>query len=184
MRYRSDVLSERLASSLRVAALAAATLACATLGCSDVTRFSTGPDESYCGNIIPGPFVRQGFKPGVRMRMSFDADRLSDLPGVISTDDGTLKEAALRPIPQLANDPLSNLQFGDGRTRNLLTVVGVSDGQTAFAVVSLMENGEAEVRIVRGAPLPPGVTAKPAQEGVELFGVFPLVKQKGKCGDF
>lgn len=165
---------------MHVAALALAVAASAA--CSDVTKFSTGPDERYCGNIVPGPFVRQGFRPGVRMRMSFDADRLSEQPGVISTDDGTLVEAALRPIPQLANDPLSNLQFGDGRTRNLLTVVGVSDGQSAFAVVSLMENGDTEVRILRGAPLPPGVTAKPAQEGVELFGVFPLVRQKGTCG--
>ena len=152
------------------------------LGCNDVTRFSTDPDESYCGSIIPGPFVRKGFEPGVRMRMTFNADRLADLPGVISTDDGSLSNAPLRPIPQLANDPLSTLQFGEGRQRNLLLVVGVEDGQTAFAVVSLMDSGDVEVRIVRGAPLPPGVTAQPVQESRELFGVFPLARQRGTCG--
>jgi len=77
----------------------------ALLGCNDVTRFSTAADESYCGSIVPGPFVREGFGPGVRMRMSFDADHLGDKPGVISTDDSLFDKADLRPIPQLATTP-------------------------------------------------------------------------------
>jgi hypothetical protein len=166
----------------RRAAWVAVSAVCVLLGCSDVTRFSTAADERYCGSIVPGPFVRHGFGPGVRMRMSFNADRLADMPGVMSTDDGMLQEAQLRPIPEISNDPLATLQFGDGRTRNLLLVAGASDGQTAFVVVSLMENGTVEVRIMRGAPLPPGVTAKPVQESPELFGVFPLVRQRGTCG--
>jgi hypothetical protein len=155
--------------------------------CKDVTRFSTAPDEKYCGSIIPGPFVRKGFQAGVKMRMSFDADRIWDAPGVISTDDGTLEEAALRPIPALSHDALSTLQFGEGRTRNLLNMVSTSDtssggGQSAVVVVSLLENGDAEVRILRGAPLAPGVEARPVQDGPELFGVFPLTRQRGTCG--
>lgn len=151
-------------------------------GCNDVTRFSTEAGESYCGSVITGPFVRQGFGPGVRMRMSFDADRIDTQPGVLSTDDGMFTEAPLRVIPQLSNDPLSTLQFGEGRTRNLLVGVGPTDGQTAFAVVSLMENGNVEVRIVRGAPPPAGVTAIPAHEPRTLFGVFPLTRQRSRCG--
>jgi len=150
-------------------------------GCNDVTRFSTEAGESYCGNIVPGPFVRQGFKPDVRMRMSFDADRIDTQPGVLSTSDGMFTEAPLRSIPQLGNDPLSTLQFGEGRSRNLFVGVSPSDGQTAFAVVSLMENGNVEVRVVRGAPPPAGVTSIPAHEAPTLFGVFPLTRQRSRC---
>jgi hypothetical protein len=162
-------------------------LALCAASCKDVTRFSTAPDEKYCGSIIPGPFVRKGFQAGVKMRMSFDANRIWDAPGVISTDDGTLAEAALRPIPALSHDVLSTLQFGEGRTRNFLNMVATSDtnaggGQSAVAVVSLLENGDAEVRILRGAPLPPGVQARPVEDGPEVFGVFPLTRQRGNCG--
>jgi hypothetical protein len=168
--------------NLALSALVIAVGGAALAGCNDVTRFSTAADESFCGSIVPGPFVRQGFGPGVRMRLTFDADRLSDRPGVISTDDGLLDRAALRPIPQLANDPLSSLQFGEGRMRNLLLGVSPTEGPNAFAVVSLMENGNIEVRVIRGAPLPPGVTAYPVESGTQLFGVFPLARQKGQCG--
>lgn len=156
-------------------------------GCNDVTRFSTEADESYCGNIVQGRFVRSGFGPAVRMRMTFDADRIDSQPGVLSTKDlndntELFKDAPLRAIPQLANDPLSTLQFGEGRSRNLLAAVTPSDGQTAFAVVSLLENGNVEVRILRGAPPPAGVTAIPAHEPPTLFGVFPLTRQRSRCG--
>jgi len=151
-------------------------------GCDDVSEYTTGPDERYCGSVVPGPFVRQGFGPGVRMRMSFDASRLGSEPGVISTDYGTFGEAPLRAIPQLQNDPLSTLQFGEGRSRNLLLGLLPADGQTAVAVVSLMENGDVEVRILRGAPPPTGVSAVPVHEAGSLFAVFKLSKQRGLCG--
>jgi hypothetical protein len=163
-------------------ALAVASGCAALAGCNDVSRFSTAADESYCGSIVTGPFVRQGFGPGIRMRLNFDADRLSEKPGEVSTDDGLLDHAMLRPIPQLANDPLSSLQFGEGRVRNLLLGVSPSQGPSAFAIVSLMENGNIEMRVMRGAPLPSGVTAYPVESGTQLFGVFPLARQKGQCG--
>ncbi len=157
-------------------------IACgALIGCNDVSRFSTAADESYCGNVVSGAFVREGFGPGVRMRMSFDADKLADMPGLISTDDGMFDNAMMRRIDQLANDPLSTLQFGEGRVRNLLLGIEPTRGSTAFAVVSLMDNGSVEVRVLRGAPLPRGVNAYPV-ETIQMFGVFPLIRQKGKCG--
>jgi hypothetical protein len=169
----------RLVAPARLLAL----LACAAaLGCNDISRFSTGAGEAYCGSIIPGPFVRQGFGPGVRMRLTFDADRIADAPGVLSTDDRLFERVGLRPIPQLHHDPLSTLQFGDGRVRNLLFGVEPKSGPTAFVFVSLIENGNVEVRVLRGAPPAAGVTAVPVESGTPLFGVFPLAKQTGSCG--
>jgi len=161
--------------------LALATFPVVVMGCKDISRFGTGPDESYCGGIVPGGFVRQGFAPGVAMRLHIDPDRLQDAPGDISTDDGTFVDAPLRPIPQLAHDSLSTLDFGEGRVRNLLLGAQPAQGATAYVIVSLLENESVEVRVLRGAP-PTDTEAVPVSWfGPELFGVFPLVRQKGTC---
>lgn len=153
--------------------------------CNDVTRFSTKPGESYCGNIVAGPFVRAGFGPGVRMRLRFDADRLESQPGTISTSDELFTDAPLRPIPQLFHDPLSTLSFGEGRERNLVYVVTPTNpkaGPSLFAVVSLLHDGKVEVRLLRGAPPAPGTTAVSEAEGKQLFGVFSLDREDSTCG--
>lgn len=153
--------------------------------CNDVTRFSTQVGEAYCGSIVAGPFVRAGFGPGVRMRMRFDADQLESRPGTISTDDGLLTDAPLRPIPELFHDPLSTLGFGEGRERNLVYVVTPTSpqaGPSLMAVVSLLHDGNAEVRLLRGAPPLPGTTAVSDADGKQLFGVFSLSREEGTCG--
>lgn len=170
-----------------LAAPRAVLLACIALGvlsgvaCKDISRFSTGPGESFCGSIIPASFLRQGFGPGVRMRLTLDTDHLDDAPGVIVTDDGKLDSAPLRPIPQLAHDALSTLNFGEGRERNLLFGISTIDGPQALAVVSLLENGDIEVRVLRGSALLPGELPPPT-DGDQLYGVFPLQRQQGTCG--
>lgn len=151
-------------------------------GCDDITRFGTGPDESYCGQIVPGGFVRQGFAPGVRLRLHLDTDRLQVAPGDLATDDGLLSDAQLRPIPQLAHDSLSTMSFGEGRVRNLLFGAQPEDGAAVYVIISLLENESVEVRILRGAPATQGEAPPAAEHGPDLFGVFPLVRQKGTCG--
>ena len=151
--------------------------------CKDATRFSTAPGESYCGRIVAAPFVRRGFADNVRVRMSFDADRLDTTPGVLSTDDRLLVDAPMRPLPELSHDPLSTFNFGEGRDKNLLFAVDPTDaakGPTICVVVSLMHGGDAEVRLVRGAPSSDG--SMPAGNGEPLFGVFaPLTREPGQC---
>jgi hypothetical protein len=91
-------------------------------------------------------------------------------------------DAPLRPIPQLAHDSLSTLNFGEGRVRNLLLAAQPTQGAPAYVIVSLLENESVEVRVLRGAP-PTDTEAVPKNFfGSELFGVFPLVRQKGSCG--
>lgn len=180
MRYLLLVLSRTAAS---VAALAVTLLPALVLqGCKDITRFSTGDGEAYCGDIVLGGFVREGFGTGVTMRLHLDTDRLQDAPGVVSTSDGLFVDAPLRPIPQLAHDSLSTLQFGEGRVRNLLFGAQPTEGATAYVVISLLENESVEVRVLRGAPAAPGEQPSADEQGPELFGVFPLVRRKGTCG--
>ncbi len=115
------------------------------------------------------------------MRLAVDVDRIADFPGEITTEDGQFVHASLRAIPQVAHDQLATFQFGDGRVRNLLCGVEPAQGTTAMAILSLLDNGNAEVRIVRGAPLAPQ-QAPPSNNESPLFGIFPLSRQKGTCG--
>ncbi|RYE93397.1 MAG: hypothetical protein EOO75_04465 [Myxococcales bacterium] len=167
-RPRSGTLSRPLA------ALCLASLALPG-GCKDVSDYSTAPDESYCGSVVQGPFVRSGLDPSVQMRLRLDADALATAPGVITTSDGLLADAALQVVPQVFNDPLSTMQFGEGRRRNLVYTALPQDGTAAVLVVlSLMESGDVEARLLRG---PAASSAPPA-----IFGVFPLQRRKGACG--
>jgi hypothetical protein len=160
----------------------------AACGCRDVSHFSTAPGEAYCGPIVQGEFVRQGFPRSARLRMTFNADLTGqyDLPGQITTDDGLLDGVWMRPIPQLAHDPLSTLNFGEAREENRIFAVDPSDparGPTILAFLSLLRDGNAEVRLIRGAP-PLREATTFAGDGSPIFGVFsPLVKQPaGQCG--
>ncbi len=154
-------------------------------GCRDISSFSTAPGESYCGRIVDAPFIRRGLSASTRMRLHFDADRVSIAPGSVSTDDGLLVEAPLRPLPELAHDPLLSFSFGEGRDRNFLFAVDPTDaasGPTIHFVLSLMRNGDAEVRLLRGAPPADETAVPPPANGVPLFGVFaPLHREPGEC---
>jgi hypothetical protein len=154
-------------------------------GCKDVSRFSTAPGESYCGELVSASFVMRGFSNvPLRMRMKFDANHIADAPGTLSTDDGLLTNTPMRPVPELLNDPLSTFNFGEGRDKNLLFAVDPTEptrGPTIMAIVSLMHGGDAEVRLVRGAPSSDGGAAG-AVDGDALFGVFaPMTRQPGLC---
>jgi hypothetical protein len=155
------------------------------VACRDLSSFTTGGDR-YEGAVVQGDFVRAGVGPLTSLCLTLDTDRLQDAPGAISTDDGRFHAVPLRSIPQIWHDPLSTLSFGDGRLRNLVyaaqtsSPVGGVSGDV-LVVVSLMESGDVEVRLVRGAP---GVAAQgdsgAASDG-NVFAVFDLTRQQGPC---
>src|SRR5262249_34478789 len=134
--------------------------------------------------IVNASFVRRGFSETVRLRMTFDADKMATAPGTLSTDDQLLTNTPMRPVPELFHDPLSTFNFGEGRDKNLLFVVDPTDpakGPSIFVVVSLMHAGDAEVRLLRGAPAVAGADAG-AADGEPLFGLFsPMSRQRDSC---
>jgi hypothetical protein len=154
--------------------------------CRDNSRFASHGDR-FEGSVVKGSFVRSGVGEDVKMCLSLDTDHLQDTPGSITTSDGRFRQTSLRPIPQIWHDPLSTLNFGDGRVQNLVYAVsplvsdaGVAEMQDVMVVVSLMQSDHIEVRLLRGAPQsdagpPPPGTASP------LFGVFNLDRQPGPC---
>ncbi|MCL2450703.1 MAG: hypothetical protein FWD17_17285 [Polyangiaceae bacterium] len=160
--------------------------ALAVFGCRDVSSFTTSPNDRYEGVVVDADFVRSGIAAGTSLCLTLDADHLQDAPGLISTRDGRFHLAPLRSIPQIWNDPLSTLSFGEGRLKNLVYVVsattpfGDNEGDDVLAVVSLMQSGGVEVRLVRGAP-PVGGDAGATGAPTNVFGVFQLAREKGPC---
>ena len=152
----------------------------AAIGCRDVSSFTNDGDH-FEGSVVAGSFVRAGVGDDVRMCLVLDAAHLQDAPGTLRSSDGLFVDTPLRPIPQLWHDPLSTLSFGEGRTKNLVYVAtphSVEGPETdAFIVLSLMQSGGVEVRVMRGAPSDTGASPSTAN----LFGVFTLDREKGPC---
>lgn len=174
----------------RAATLAASITAASLFGCHEVSDFSTSSGGSYQGSITGAHFVRTGIGASVRMCLAIDADRLQDAPGTISTSDGLFQKAALRPIPQFWQDPLSTFNFGEGRIQNVLYVASENAADTGtplgasgdvFVVLSFMVAGTIEVRLLRGAPGAPAAGDDGGAGPPSLFGVFSLTRESGSC---
>jgi len=165
-------------------ALLAAVVFCAS--CQDVGSFTTQPGECYRGSIVNASFVRAGFEEDTRLSMTFDTSALADgrgPAGVMWSSDGRFTASAIGQMSQLAHDSLSQFQFPGGRIRNYLLNVVAADGVPATVVISLMENGLVEARIMRPEMdiCPPGEEGCASPESYDaLFGVFRL-EIDGSC---
>lgn len=164
----------------------AAPAAIALVGCRDLSGFNTN-GGSYQGPVINAPFILAGFDGGTtNMCVTLDTDHLQDTPGSLSTSDGRFHAASMRTIPQIWQDPLSTLQFGEGRLKNLVYVTRATssfndgDGNDVLTVVSLMQAGDIEVRLLRGAPLV-GADGGASGDIDNVFAVFDLTKQSAPC---
>ncbi len=160
---------------LVVASLGACFMACvATSGCDHFDRFGTG-SGSLEGTIEPSDLVRAGFPPGTSLCLELDTSQLQSAPGSLSTSDGRFSRTTLRPIPPLASDTLSNLSFADGQVRNLLFAVRTIEPspRDLLAIISLLDTGRVEVRLLNGAPGAAGIDP--------LYGVFALEKKSTRC---
>jgi hypothetical protein len=168
-----------------VPALALVLTVASASGCRDLSGFSSG-SGSYAGPVVQASFVLAGMDPSTNLCVTLDTDHLQDGPGALSTSDGRFGTVPLRPIPQLWQDPLSTFTFGEGRLKNLMYVATAStpfsdgNGNDVFVVVSLMQSGGVEVRLIRGAP---GliVDGGSTPTGGNLFAVFDLTRQSGPC---
>jgi hypothetical protein len=156
------------------------------VACRDLTGFNTN-GASYQGAVVDAPFVLAGIDGGsTNLCLTLDTNHLQDTPGNLSTSDGRFHAVPMRSIPQIWQDPLSTLQFGEGRVKNMIYMVRAStpfsddDGNDVLAVVSLMQSGDIEVRLVRGAPdyTPDGGTISTMQN---VFGIFDLTRQSTPC---
>lgn len=163
-------------------------------GCHSLEQFDTKEGEAFCGPITLGSAYRQGFSPRVQLRLRLDTERifLEESPGTVSTfeagSDGAepirlLDAAPLRPFAPLTHDALADLDFGDGRERNLVYAVSPADpsAESMIAIVSLRTDDTVEVRLIRPGQ-PADASGEPTLERKPLFGVFALQKREDLCG--
>lgn len=166
---------------MRAALLGLAAVLPYLASCRDLSGFSTTDGDRYENKVVSAPFVLAGLQPDTSLCLTLDTDHLQDTPGAISTDDGMFQKAPLRPIPQIWHDPLSTLSFGEGRLKNLIYVATPTAGDDVFVVVSLMQSGDIEVRLLRGAPGLPTDAGATQSAGQNLFAVFDLTRKEGPC---
>lgn len=168
----------------------------ASAGCRSLDRFETEAPEAYCGSLVGAPqfhdgFVPTGSPPSLSLRLDLDMSSLTTRPGVLTSDDGEsgmcaktngrplFEGASLRAIPQLANDTLSQADFGEGHDHDFFAWVDSTCQGTMLAVVSLLKNDTVEVRLLKpAADPPPG--APP--EKLPGFALFSLNRHTGGCG--
>jgi hypothetical protein len=166
-----------------------------TPACRDLSGFTTGTGNSYEGPIVVAPFVRayvdaatvtdSGAVVTTQACLTLDADHLQDAPGALSTSDGMFRAVPMRTIPQVWQDPLSTLSFGEGRIKNLIYVASATQpfpdgaGRDVFVIVSLMQSGDVEVRLLRGAASL-GDGGASAQDD-HLFAVYDLKRKTTPC---
>lgn len=161
-------------------------LACgaSAISCSDLSRFSTTAGESYCGIVTGGSFVRSpGLAEGTKMRLQLDTDAMQSQPGHLWTGELSpgerMQGAELRAIEQLEHDLLSDLTFGEGVVKSSVAVVELGHTEVV-AVISLMQSGGVDVRLMRGDGR--SVYADGTPKPPQIFGVFHLSKEAGDCG--
>jgi len=145
-------------------------LAAAAVGCTDIGSYSTELGECYRGDIVAAEFVRTGFEQDVQLSLTLDTSALSEgrgRAGEIWTSDGRFAGATVSQMEQLAHDNLSLFQFPGGRIRNYLAHATPTDGPPAAIVISLMEDGKVEARVIRAA-------IESDRSVVPLFGIFRL----------
>lgn len=144
--------------------------------CSDLDRFDNSDGSAYCGQIIDGTFVREGFDRQLGLELRLDTSRLQSVPGEITTFDDDTGPCQPEPMFTRANlrvpqaslaDPLSTLQLDDNREQNIVAWVQSNCRGAMLAVVSLMKSDDVEVRL-----LAPPAGSEP--EG--SFGVFHLTR--------
>jgi hypothetical protein len=157
-------------------------------GCRDLDRFDTTDGSAYCGGIVSAAFVREGFPPDLRVRMTIDIDHLETIPGTLRTDDSStgpckpsprLADAQMRVTEAILHDPLSTFDFGTGRDENFVAWVESRCEGPMLAVVSLMKNDDVELRLMAPPPPPAAGVPEPQPAG---FALFQLTKRDNDCG--
>ncbi len=142
------------------------------VACDNLSDYSTPPGSCYFGKIIDADFLRSGsFEANVVLTMSLDVDILSkgnQIGAVISTSDNFFSDAPVRQMTEVTRDSLSMMELPGGRVKSYLAYAPNNSGQIVNVIISLVENGNVEVRIFQ-----PSLISENS-----IFGVFRLERDE------
>lgn len=186
-------------------------IALAGSGCTELGEYRGDYSGDVLGGVAcaeddePCSFIRRGFRGATTLRLDgFDPtildydDATGTGPGRLTTDDehcgagtATLVDEPLRPVPALSHDALSQLEVpGSSRLRTYVYALepsrGPLAGRDAMVFLTLLEEGDVEVRILAGdgaetdcaalplTPAPPADCDLRSRQECDFFGVFEL----------
>lgn len=160
------------------------TLLLSLAGCDGIERFDNSDGSAFCGNIVPGSFVRSGFSPRARLELMLDTAGFGSRPGRLTLVadpegpcDGTrFRGALLRESQKARADAISAMTFGESQESNIVAWADSECDGTYLVVVSLIFDGTVEVRLMN---------SRADEEGLEdgAFGVFRLSKTREDCAE-
>jgi hypothetical protein len=170
-------------------------VALAGVGCRSLDRFDTSGQAAYCGSIVgtkglfQDGFVPDNTPPALQLHLELDVDALTTRPGTLRTNDQTFGlcradgqplflDAPLRAIEEIFHDDLSQMEFGEGHQHDFVAWVDSSCQGTMVAFVSLLTNGEVEVRLMKPAADPPSGASAAERPG---FAKFSMRKSNEGC---
>lgn len=174
------------------------------VGCRSLDRFNTHPGEAYCGSLIGRDHISTGFEDarwsGVdgasTLALTLDASELfkaGGVPAVVTSDDAAFgpcapdkslfEQAGLRTIDRALGDRLSSMRLGEDHEEDVVTFVDSSCSGSMVAILSLVQNGDVELRLLRPAAESQDSSEPPSDaSGTPRFGLFVLKKTKEGCG--
>ncbi len=162
-------------------------------GCRSVDRFQTDGEEAFCGKMLAPSFASTGLvnpteAATLELALGIDSDRLDSVPAWVKSNDKDFgacnpeplfASAQLRIIPEMLNDRLGALELGQDHALDLMTLVDSTCLGSMVAVLSLIQDGHVELRLIRPAPEAPGAAPIQQQPG---FAAFTLERHKEGCG--
>jgi hypothetical protein len=176
--------------------------ACVVVGCKNLDRFDTHTGEAYCGSLVGQRELAMGFdEPGWKGSAEHhtlaltlktgDLFKAGGVPAVLDSNDaefgpcgnGTplFKQSPVRTIDKALGDRLSSIHLDEDHVEDVITFVDSNCSGSMVGVLSLVEGGTVELRLLRPAPLPVA-DAVSTNETTARFGLFVLTKRSNDCG--
>lgn len=171
--------------------------ACRNLSRFDTPPGGAFCGELVSGPSFHDGFIAKGQPAVLRVRLTLDTSQISSfsdaapnpdqeaapvtpIPGRLTSADKSVglcsengqalfENAPVRAIPQVDHDQISTLSFGEGHDEDFFAYVDSTCQGTMLAVVSLLRNGDVELRLFKPAPLPAPDAGPEKRPGYALF---------------
>jgi hypothetical protein len=163
-------------------------VALVSTGCKNLDKFDTAQGQAYCGELVSEKYGSEGFEywtkqnEPLKLAFTLDTSHLEDVPGKLRSNDAgfgpctplpLFDDAPLRVIQTARGDRLANIRLGDDHEEEVLVYVDSTCSGSMFAILSLVQDGSTELRLLRPAPDIRGPVAD-----LPRFGVFTLNKRE------
>jgi hypothetical protein len=174
----------------------------ASIGCRDLDRFNTRDGEVYCGSLVGQTAIATGFaapewlgtSSTSTLALTLNASELSrngGVPAVVTSNDAAFgpckpdsplfDKAKVRTIAATFGDRLSVMSLSEDHEQDAVTFVDSTCSGSMVAILSLIQNGDVELRLLRPAPAADG-DPEATVDTTARFGLFVLKKTKDGCG--